>query len=274
MRQIQESIEIACPAEEVSARWERMRGPEDTAEFEQLDGGRTRITVTRVADRDESFAERVVDVAFNQDGAQLLAELQRLRAECEAAATGGTRAVGGQAGGERGRAAGGGSDPGLGDVLAADAASRPDDDLGALNYGAGRGRGSAMPDAQGASQAGGGTGGTDGRNLGPGARGGVSTRPTTREGVPTPPNAGGVAVNPGRGSDLGVTGPGYADEREGMGGGSFGGNREHFVSEGLSNGMRGGHGVDADGAMGQTMAGNDAEQLRRKRRDGEEADEA
>lgn len=128
-----------------------------------------------------------------------------------------------------------------------------------------RGRASAPPDGAGISQQGGGTGGmggdgsfgddtgTGGSAGGPGlGAAGVDTR--GRSSTAPAPTAGGVAVNQGRGSDLGSTGEPLegAGADGGLGGGTFSGSRESDVGPGLSDGMRSGHGTDASGAMGSS----------------------
>jgi|GEM_PF-2365149 len=121
--------------------------------------------------------------------------------------------------------------------------------------GGGRGSASAPPGAAGVDQRGGGTGGMGAMGGGGGSFDAPRSGTVPASAGPTPP-AGGVAVNPGRGSDLGVTGGTLGDDRQSLSGGSFGGSNESDVGPGLTDGMRSGHGADASGAMGTTGDGS------------------
>jgi hypothetical protein len=147
------------------------------------------------------------------------------------------------------------------------------DDVGGMGSGTGRGRGSGTPggvygsgDSAGTGGMGGGFDSQAGTGAGTGALGndigGGVTGGTGGQGLPRRSDVigtgGGVAVSPGRGSDLGTVGGGMEDEASpnvsgGMSGGTMGGSRESDIGGGLSGGMRSGMGHTVSGGMGGSI---------------------
>ncbi|MCU0491948.1 MAG: hypothetical protein MUD01_10190 [Chloroflexaceae bacterium] len=141
---------------------------------------------------------------------------------------------------------------------------------GGLGSTSGIGRGSATPDAVGTGQGNGGTSGLGGEPSLGGLTANVSSQGTRSN--PSAPLAGGVAVNAGRGSNLGIEGGTSGDllatSGSGMAGGTTGGSRESDVGGGLSGGMPSAMGADASGGVGNdinAMAENAMEDLSAER---------
>ncbi|HMQ35017.1 MAG TPA: SRPBCC family protein [Chloroflexaceae bacterium] len=257
----------------------------ETVELAEMGGGRTRVTWTRRREREQGDLGELFMGAFGHEPAALKGNLELFKQRVEgraavAAATGDARERSVGATDDGGAAVARGEAPGVGPAVGAETATGEGPTLGAgmsapgavtstpeplpPGYTGNRGTASAPSDGAGISQRGGGTGGMGGggstgddsgtggtaSGLGLGASGGT-VAPDAGRREDAPPPVGGVAVSQGRGGDLGTTEEGMGDERTGMSGGTFGGSRESDVGPGLNDGMRGGHGADASGAMGQ-----------------------
>ncbi len=132
------------------------------------------------------------------------------------------------------------------------------DDVGGMGTGTARGSGTDIGGSTHSTTGGGGTGGLDSidTSLSGGLTGDSGGQGAARR-VATPPTAGGVAVDPGRGADLGGDiGMATDDFTPGMSSANAGGSRESDLGGGLSGGMESGMGKEVSGGMGSGEGGD------------------